>query len=261
MEGPNQKAILREKQVIRERIWALLANKGVVRFPGPHGRIPNFTGAELCRGQLGKIELWGKAHAIKANPDSPQTAIRRLALEEGKVVYMAVPRLREAKCFWELDPRRLGNLSNAASIRGASARGRRVGLDAMRPIDLILCGSVAVNCRGQRLGKGGGYSDLEYALARQAGLISDRTLILTTVHPLQIVEEELPWQPHDITVDYIITPDEAIRTHPSEPRPGGIMWEFLDEEKIAAIPVLETIRAGLSQRRVKPRAGIEPSSN
>ena len=73
-------------------------------------------------------------------------------------------------------------------------------------------------------------------------LISDATPILTTVHPLQIVDEELPWQPHDIPVDYIVTPDEVIRTVPSRPRPSGILWEFLDEEKIAAIPLLKQIR-------------------
>ena len=34
-------------------------------------------------------------------------------------------------------------------------------------------------------GKGGGYSDLEYALCRQAGLVDEDTLIVTTVHSMQ----------------------------------------------------------------------------
>lgn len=227
------------KQALRERIWALLEKEGVARFPGARGRIPNFVGAESCAGYLAKIEPWRRARAIKANPDSPQTVIRRHALEEGKIVYMAVPRLREEKCFLELHPRRIPSPSKAASIRGASQYGHPVGVKEMHRIDLIVCGSVVVNLRGQRLGKGGGYSDLEFALVREAGLISDATPILTTVHPLQIVEEELPWCPHDIPVDYIITPNEVIRTTPVQPRPSGILWEFLREEKIEAIPLLK----------------------
>ncbi len=116
-----------------------------------------------------------------------------------------------------------------------------MGLEEMREIDLVVCGSVVVTRRGERLGKGGGYSDLEFALAREAGLLSDSTPILTTVHPLQIVEEELPWRPHDIPVDIILTPDEVIRTERRRPRPTGLLWDFLEEEKIAEIPVLQAL--------------------
>lgn len=45
----------------------------------------------------------------------------------------------------------------------------------MRPVDLIVCGTVAVNRRGVRVGKGGGYSDLEFALLVEAGLMIDET--------------------------------------------------------------------------------------
>jgi 5-formyltetrahydrofolate cyclo-ligase len=228
-----------EKQPLRERVWALLQREGAARFPGAHGRIPNFVGAEACAVRLGEIAEWRKAQAIKANPDSPQTAIRRRALEEGKIVYMAVPRLREEKCFLELDPRLIPSPSKGASIQGASSYGRAVGLDDMRKIDFVVCGSVVVNRRGERLGKGGGYSDLEFALARQAGLISETTPILTTVHPLQLAREALPWRVHDIPVDYIVTPEEIIHTEPVHPRPRGILWGFLPKEKIAAIPILQ----------------------
>ena len=63
----------------------------------------------------------------------------------------------------------------ASSIKGATQLGRLVHPDEMRPIDLIVCGSVAVNRKGARLGKGGGYSDLEYAVALSLGLISKET--------------------------------------------------------------------------------------
>jgi 5-formyltetrahydrofolate cyclo-ligase len=241
MNMPRKREIVTapSKQALRERIWTLLERRGVSRFPGARGRIPNFVGAEGCARRMTEIEAWRKARAIKANPDSPQTAIRRQALEQGTIVYMAVPRLREEKCFLELDPDHVPAASRVASIRGASSYGRPVELQQMREIDLVVCGSVVVNRRGQRLGKGGGYSDLEFALAREAGLISEKTPILTTVHPLQIVANDLPLLAHDIPVDFIVTPEEVIRTDTSEPRPEGILWDFLSEDQIAAIPILK----------------------
>lgn len=238
----SKPATVTTKQAIRERIWALLEQRRAARFPGAQGRIPNFVGAERCAAWLAEVEAWRQARAIKVNPDSPQMAVRCRALKEGKMVYMAVPRLREEKCFIELDPRRTPSPAKAASIHGAAQYGRPVRLADMPRIDLIVCGSVVVNRNGQRLGKGGGYSDLEYALTREAGVISDATPVVTSVHPLQIISEKLPWLPHDIPVDFIITPEELIRTQPSQPRPVGILWEFLDEAKIEAIPVLRKIR-------------------
>ncbi len=79
--------------------------------------------------------------------------------------------------------------------------GRPVELDQMKKIDLIVCGSVAVNRRGARVGKGGGYSDLEFALLTQAKKISAKTPIVTSVHPLQIVNEEMPMTDHDIPLN------------------------------------------------------------
>ena len=48
---------------------------------------------------------------------------------------------------------------------------------------------MAVNRDGTRLGKGPGYSDLEVALLAEAGLIGPATVIVTTVHPLQVLDD------------------------------------------------------------------------
>ena len=42
-------------------------------------------------------------------------------------------------------------------------------------MDLVICGSVAVNRQGARVGKGGGFADLEFALLVEAGLIGTDT--------------------------------------------------------------------------------------
>jgi 5-formyltetrahydrofolate cyclo-ligase len=185
--------VMQSKEEIRQKVWSVMQREKVARFPGAQGRIPNFAGAEVCARLLAEKFYWKRARFLKANPDSPQRAIRHKALAEGKIVYMAVPRLRDEKPFIELDPAKL-NCSpyTASSIQGAAKFGKLIGLDGIKKIDLIICGSVAVNRGGARVGKGGGYSDLEFALLTDNKKISAKTPIVTSVHALQIFDEDLP---------------------------------------------------------------------
>ncbi len=237
---------MRSKEEIRQRIWSLLQEKKVARFPGAEGRIPNFTGAEACVRVMSQFQFWKKARILKVNPDSPQRAIRQRALEEGKIIYMAVPRLHSNKPFIELNPKRLKcSAYVASSIKGAAKYGQPVSLEEVGKIDLIVCGSVAVNRRGARVGKGGGYSDLEFALLTEQRKIGRDTPIVTSVHPLQIVDEEIPMTQHDIPLSAIVTPNELIKIESPLPRPKGIYWDMLPPEKIEAIPVLSNRRKRL----------------
>ena len=96
-----------------------------------------------------------------------------------------------------------------------------------------------MNGDGVRIGKGGGYSDLEFALARELGLIDQRTVIATTVHPLQVLDAPLPETGHDFRVDLLVTPEEIVAVPGAMAhRPQGVSREDLSPEKIAAIPVL-----------------------
>jgi 5-formyltetrahydrofolate cyclo-ligase len=227
------------KAEVRDMVWRAMEVRGVSRFPGTKGRIPNFVGAERAALHLQTLPAWRAARVVKINPDAPQLPVRRMALREGKLVYMAVPRLRDLECFLELDPARLGRRAlQAASIKGAERLGRPVGLEAMPPIDLIVCGSVAVNGKGARAGKGGGFSDLEYALLAETGKVGPRTPIVTTVHPIQMVPQEIEMRAHDIPVDVVVTPDGPIPLTAAFPRPRGIYPEALDERKIEEVPVL-----------------------
>jgi 5-formyltetrahydrofolate cyclo-ligase len=227
------------KQEVRERVWRALEHHKAARFPGTRGRIPNFVGAEAAADRLAAINEWKSARSIKANPDAPQLAVRARALSDGKTVYMAVPRLAGREPFLQLAPERLLTTPRkAASIKGASSQGTPIGIDAMPRIDLVVCGSVAVNLQGARVGKGGGYSDLEFGLLAEAGVIDDRTLLTTTVHPLQVLDEDLPETAHDFRVQRIVTPEEIIVCTDAARRPPGILWDHLDTDKVESIPVL-----------------------
>ncbi len=109
----------------------------------------------------------------------------------------------------------------------------------MEEIVLIVCGCVAVERSGARLGKGGGYSDLEFAIATEAGLVGSDTVIATTVHPSQIFDQgTIPMTDHDFPLDLIVSPEEVTRTDTTLGRPTGIIQDHLDQSKREAIPVL-----------------------
>jgi 5-formyltetrahydrofolate cyclo-ligase len=238
--------VLAAKAALREDVWSAMKAARVARFPGAAGRIPNFTGAEAAAERLRGLPAWSAAGTLKANPDSAQLPVRQRALEDDKVVYMAVPRLAEREPFFALDPARLSEPPRqAASISGAARSARRVTLAELDPVDLVVMGCVAAGEDGARLGKGGGFADLEYALATAAGLIGPETVCVTTVHELQVRPAgTIPLTGHDVPVDFIVTPERVIDCLARRgPRPeAGIRWADLTEEKIAAIPLLTALR-------------------
>ena len=236
---------MRSKDDVRAEVWRAMEREGVARFPGARGRIPNFDGAKPAAEHLAQHSAWTSAEALKVNPDSPQTHARRTALAEGKLLVMAVPRLRDEHPFRLLDPRGLSERQRreAATIKGALRYGEPIDLDRVPQLDLVLAGSVAVNLKGARIGKGGGFSDLEYALLRESGKIDGRTVVATTVHPVQILREDLPMTRHDVPVDLVATPRKVIAVDGPYERPRGILWDHLQQPQINEIPVLERFGA------------------
>jgi 5-formyltetrahydrofolate cyclo-ligase len=170
---------------------------------------------------------------VKSNPDAPQLPVRREARRDGKTLYMAVPRLADEVPFVRVD--------GDPTIKKALAEGTPARVEELGHVDVVVCGTVAVNRAGVRIGKGGGYSDIEFGLLVEAGLVDDSTTIVTTVHPLQLLDEDLPETAHDFRVDIIVTAEEVVRTG-ARRRPPGIIWDHLDDDIIKAIPVLAARR-------------------
>lgn len=225
------------KQAVRERIWNLLEREGATPV-GVRGRIPAFVGAELAADRLARLPAWQQARVVKAVPDKAQQPVRARALREGKLLYMAVPKLAGQHPFVRLDPAKLTvPVEQAAENKTALEVGEPIRVADMQPVDLVICGSVAVNRPGVRLGKGAGYSDIEVALLVEAGLLGERTTIVTTVHDLQVLDHELPEAAHDFSVDLIVTPTRVITCGPPR-RPNGLDWSLLTQAQVAAMPVL-----------------------
>jgi 5-formyltetrahydrofolate cyclo-ligase len=245
-DAGGDQEVLVAKAVLRREVWSRLQQAKVARFPGAEGRIPNFVGAEAAADNLRNTTQWKQSATVKANPDAPQLPVRQRALEDGKKLFIATPRLAADKPFLALDPRVLSvSPRKAVSVSGAARYGRPVDLTDLQAVDLVVTGSVAVSQDGARLGKGGGFSDLEYALAWEAGLIGPSTVIVTTAHAAQVLENgRIPVTGHDFRLDMIVTPERVIpcRRRPAPRRQPAIDWGDLTEEKIQAIPLLGRLR-------------------
>jgi 5-formyltetrahydrofolate cyclo-ligase len=195
------------KKLLREEIWSKLETNRVARFPLPcYGRIPNFAGSDKAAEKVRLLTEWKQAKVVFANPDYAQQEVRRYALLDGKVLVMASPKLKRG--YVVVDSKDVKSVENFAStIRGAFKHGMTVNASEIPKPDLIVEGSVAVDISGHRLGKGGGYGDVEVrTLKRMFGFIP----IMTTVHDMQIVKD-VPFEEKDEKVSIIVTPSNVIR--------------------------------------------------
>ncbi|WP_424015210.1 5-formyltetrahydrofolate cyclo-ligase [Halorubrum xinjiangense] len=240
-----------DKQAVREAVWDAFDEGDQARFPfPPHDRIPNFAGADAAAERLAETEAWESAATLKANPDAPQLPVRRAALRAGKTVYVAQPRLRDPDPFLRLDPAEIPpeEIDDATTVSGISEYGTPTAPEAVAHVDLIVAGSVGVTTDGARIGKGEGYSDLEWAVLCEIGAVDDDTTVATTVHELSVLDgpesavgedADLPDpDAHDVPLDLVVTPARTIRTETPHPRPDGVDWDALDDEKLSEIPVL-----------------------
>ncbi|RFA96338.1 5-formyltetrahydrofolate cyclo-ligase [Pyrobaculum aerophilum] len=230
------------KMAIRERIWRLMEEMNIAAFPRPvHGRIPNFKGADRACANI--LHLIQRAEVVKINPDAPQRPCREASLRAGKKVVMPTPRIREG--FLLLDPLLIPReaYGEASTISGAFKWGRPVKPWELPKIDLVIIGSVAVNPKnGRRLGKSHGYAEIEWGILSTFDKVGEDTPVATTVHDVQLVEEDIPKEPFDLPVDFIATPTRLIAVKRVDKKPRGIFWEHVTEEMLAEIPLLAEIR-------------------
>jgi len=170
--------IQKEKELIRKKIWDLLTEKNIAIFPLPcHGRIPNFKGVNKTAKLLENLKIFKNSNWILVSPDSPQKPIRELVLKYNKNLIMPSPRLKSGFLLIKAPP---SMAKFASSLSNALKFSEKI--EKIPHIDLAIIGSVAVDLKGNRLGKGGGYGDREIKLAKNFG-----AKIISNIHSLQIV--------------------------------------------------------------------------
>ncbi len=199
----------KNKQELRQAVWSYMENNNLVTFPRPcYGRIPNFTGSRTATERLKTLFEWKNADVIFSAPDSPLHPARYEALKEGKTILVAAPRLIGFYLLKNISPEKS---FEASSIKGCSRFGRKVKINLQLPrIDLYLTGAVAVDKKGNRIGKGAGYGDREDTLLSEAGLLDRKTPRIVLVHEIQIFEDfSSLMEENDKKIMVIVTPREV----------------------------------------------------
>jgi 5-formyltetrahydrofolate cyclo-ligase len=233
------------KTAARAHAWDQLKHEKLARFPfPPHGRIPNFKGAEVAAQRLFEAEPWASAKAIKVNPDSPQAHVRRAALARGVTIYVPTPRLTGG--FWKLDPADIppDKFREASQMKSMGGWARAVELADMPQLDAIVTGCAAVTPAGKRCGKGAGYSDIEFSILIELG--HRPVPVATTVHDVQVVDD-FPVEENDLPLTLIATPTRTLTVTDPLPPPTRIQWERLSEDDLVAMPILAELKQ-LKQR-------------
>ncbi|XP_075996448.1 methenyltetrahydrofolate synthase domain-containing protein [Genypterus blacodes] len=250
------------KQELRQKVWDHMEDRNLADFPRPvHYRIPNFKGALTACARLAELHAFARTAEVKVDPDKPLEGARLAALQARKTLLVPTPRLRSGLFNKILPPQgankeQLRICSTAQGVKNFSVP---VGLEAKLKVDLVVVGSVAVSEKGFRVGKGEGYSDMEYGMMASTGAVSSSTVVVTVVHDCQVVDvpEEL-MEDHDLTVDFILTPTRVIQTECSQPKPEAIIWSKLDTDTLEKIPVLKKLRALQEQEGKDVTLGAGP---
>ena len=203
---------MRDKFAIREEVWTLLEQARVVRGRTVHDKIPDFYGSKEAAERVFDLELSGrKPGSSRATRTRRKGPCGNRPWKKASCSTWPCPACgtRSALWSWTL---RLWPVPRPRvdTISGAFRHGRPVFVEEMRQVDLVISGSVAVNRDGVRVGKGGGYADLEYGLATAAGIVSPDIPVITTIHPMQLLAEDLPRTDHDVPLNYAATPDEVM---------------------------------------------------
>jgi 5-formyltetrahydrofolate cyclo-ligase len=77
----------------------------------------------------------------------------------------------------------------------------------------------------------------------ELGAVDEDTPVVTTVHDRQVLEAgAVDPDAHDVPIDVVCTPTRTLRVDEPGPKPSGIDWDRIDEERLGNIPVLARLR-------------------
>lgn len=199
---------VKTKESVRKVIWNEMITQGISRSDY-YGRIPDFIGSKHAAELLRKTNEWKKSDIIFVSPDTAQIKVRENCLIDGKTLIMASPKLLNGYII--INPKSVVGCKKEAAINGAFNYGTE--LESFPVVDMVVEGSVAFDLSGGRLGKGGGYGDMEISHLVEKGAIKFNTPIVSTVHDIQIIED-VPNEFHDQKINMIVTPQNVFRINP-----------------------------------------------
>jgi 5-formyltetrahydrofolate cyclo-ligase len=193
----------KSKEEVRKFVWKRIEKLAIPPFP-VSGRIPNFNGSKKACERIRELEKYRKSKVVFSAPDSPLKKAREIVLKDNKILLAVKPRMTG---FLVLKGAR------DATIKGMVRDGIEIKeneLYKLKKVDLFIQGCVAVDVKGNRIGKGSGYGDKEYELLKKHGLIDD-CLYVVIAHDIQVFDDlSNLMEEHDIKADVILTPNKVI---------------------------------------------------
>ena len=236
------------KASIRSEVWTKLQADGVTTSSTVFlNRIPNFKGTDEAAQRFSETDEFQRAKTICINADRAQDKIQYFTVQAKKTLLIQIPLLirkgflKAIKIPDDLPEERISKLTNRPAI---GAYGKTVPLNEDKKVDIVVMGSVAVTKSGNRIGKGEGFADIEYAMMLKTGMLTPNTIVVTTVHDSQVYDtlpQEL-FKDHDVGVDLIVTPTQVIRVSPSPQKTAGINWSLLSNRRLKIFPILRQLR-------------------
>ena len=176
------------------------------------GRIPNFKGSKRACERIRELKEYRESTTVFSAPDSPLLQARKVVLEDGKNLLAVKPRITG---FLLLKGEKFeGKVSiKDVSIKGMIRNGieiQEAELDEIDGVEIFIQGCVAIDTKGNRIGKGSGYGDKEYELLKKHGLLDD-CLYIVIAHEIQIFDDlSYLMKEHDVKADVILTPTKIV---------------------------------------------------
>ncbi|VAW05483.1 hypothetical protein MNBD_ACTINO02-2417 [hydrothermal vent metagenome] len=246
----------------RERIWADLRKVG-----RPDSRfhwdlssfIADFEGSDICTDRTLDLEVWRTLgnRRVFITPDNSTEELRKRLIAENVPFVMTTYGIQRG--FVELDSTTVppGEESYAATLDGMDRYAVPVSLGQLQagdPFAVLVTGGTAVSMSGVRFGKGHGYFDFEYAALSELGLVDSDAVLIDMVHDCQVVDEHLDGEPHDVVMDYIVTPTRTIPVHRDGREPGRILWDLIPGTEFERLEVTAELRRLVQTVDKAPRA-------
>lgn len=219
---------------------------------GMFNKIPYLVGVDKAAELLAETDEFKKANSVKVNIDLAQEQVKLEVIKAGKTL-LVPPSHKSANVYAKIrapsDPAELDLAAQKKLIKlqGAEDTFEEIDINSTEKIDMVVVGSYAVDRQGRRIGKGNGYVDLDIGILTHLGCLTKDTLIVTTVHDVQVYDTlpENLFQSYDLPLDLIVTPTEVIRVGKRLARPAGIEWNLLSSRRLEIVPVLKSIKEKL----------------
>lgn len=237
-----------DTQAQRERIWESLTRVGRPdsRFHWDFSSfIADFEDNDQATQRVTDLQSWKQSQRVFITPDNSTERLRREAIRAGKTLLVTTYGIRRG--FMEIPAGTVSpeEVSYAATLDGLDVYGQPrtlADLKGTQQLAFLATGGSAVSKNGVRFGKGHGYFDLEWAMLSEIGLTSSQSEVVDIVHDEQVVDAHLDGEPHDVTVDWIVTPTRTLHIDVDRQR-GRVHWDLIPGTEHETIPPIIELAA------------------